>query len=102
MKKGTLLCSIFMLLSICLNAQTKRDGTPDMRYSSNKQTYSTTYTQPSPSTTSYSNSRPIYSGQTHTTEHGGTYINQQNSQSHKGGTYINPNTNNNYGIHKTK
>lgn len=98
MKKLFLSFAAVTLFALSSSAQTKKDGTPDMRYSSNKQTYST----PAPSSTNYSGSRPVYSGQTHTSSHGGTYQGQQNSQSHKGGTYTNPKSNNQYGIHKTK
>lgn len=101
MKKLFLLIAMVTLVVLGVNAQTKKDYTPDMRYSSNKQS-STTYSAPKQSSTNYTGSRPVYSGQTHTKSHGGTYVGQQNSQTHKGGTYTNPKSNNNYGIHKTK
>jgi len=100
MKKLLLLFSTLFLFVLTSNAQTKKDGTPDMRYSSNKS--SSTYSTPKQSSTNYSGSRPVYSGQTHTKSHEGKYVGQQNSQSHKGGTYKNSKTNNNYGIHKKK
>ena len=85
------------LFLIGVNAQTKKDGTPDMRYNSNKQTYSThSYSTPSSTT-----SRSVYSGQTHTNSHGGYYPGSTNSH-HKNGTYVNPSSNNNYGIHKKR
>ena len=90
-----------LLFALTSNAQTKKDGTPDMRYSSNKQS-STTYSTPKQSSTNSRGSRPVYSGQTHTSSHGGTYVGEQNSQTHKGGTYTNPKSNSNYGIHKKK
>ncbi len=97
----------FVLLAILMfvfgaNAQTKKNGTPDMRYKANKQAYSNTYANPSQHTrTQTITSRPIYSGQTHTTSHGGSYPGSINSH-HKGGHYVNPNTQNHYGIHKIK
>ena len=41
MKKVFFILTILTLSVIGLNAQTKKDGTPDMRYKANKQTYST-------------------------------------------------------------
>ncbi len=96
--------TILTLTVFGLKAQTKKDGTPDMRYSSNKQTYSTpstTTTTPSYSSPTTITSRPVYSGATHTTSHGGTYPGSTNSH-HKNGTYANPSSNNNYGIHKKR
>ena len=102
MKKVFFLLSILTLSVIGLNAQTKKDGTPDMRYNANKQTYSTpSTTTPSYSTPSTTNSRPVYSGSTHTTSHGGTYPGSTNSH-HKNGTYTNPSSNNRYGVHKKR
>ncbi|NDA63131.1 MAG: hypothetical protein EBX50_13990 [Chitinophagia bacterium] len=94
MKKVFIVITCFFI-SFSVIAQTKKNGTPDMRYKSNKQTYSNS------SSSSYSTLRPIYSGQTHTTSHGGSYPGSVNSH-HKGGHYINPTSNNNYGIHKKK
>src|SRR5690606_41163361 len=49
-----LLCTICTLFSTFAFAQLKKDGTRDMRYSANKQTYGSTYSAPvtysSPST----------------------------------------------------
>ena len=41
----TIAIGLFCITSV--NAQTKKDGTPDMRYNSNKQTYGNTYSTPS-------------------------------------------------------
>ena len=41
----TIAIGIFCISS--LSAQTKKDGTPDMRYNSNKQTYGNSYSTPS-------------------------------------------------------
>lgn len=107
MKKILFVLTALALLAFNVNAQTKKDGTPDMRYNSNKESSGTTYSTPTTTTTptqtkTNNSSRPVYDGQTHTTSHGGTYVGGQNSQTHKGGTYTNPKSNNNYGIHKTK
>ncbi len=113
MKKLVFILTAFTLFAFTAKAQTKKDGTPDMRYKSNKEAYGSpytapTYSSPTPttSTSDYStptttSSRPIYSGQTHTESHGGTYVGSTNSH-HKDGTYVNPRSNNQYGIHKTK
>ena len=114
MKKAFFILAVATLLTVNLNAQTKKDGTPDMRYRSNKQTYGnpyskSSYSTPKTSTANYSTpvptynatTRPIYSGQTPKESHGGTYVGSTNAH-HKNGTYINPSSNNNYGIHKTK
>jgi hypothetical protein len=98
MKKLFLRTLAMTLFALSSNAQTKKDGTPDMRYSSNK---GSSYT-PSSTSTEKGASRPVYSGNEHTTSHGGTYVGEQNTRTHKGGTYTNPKSNNDYGIHKKK
>ena len=87
-----------VLISFVATAQTKKDGTPDMRYKANIEANSS-YTSNSTSTYSTISSRPVYSGKTHTKSHNGTYPGSTNSH-HKNGTYKNPSSNNNYGIHK--
>ena len=100
MKKLLFLLALMTLITFSSFAQTKKDGTPDMRYKSNRESSVTTYS--TPSSTNRSSTRPVYSGQTHSTSHGGTYIHERNSKTHKGSTYINPRSNNHYGIHKTR
>lgn len=106
MKKAILLFAAMTLFALNSNAQTKRDGTPDMRYRANKEAYGSSYSTPSPSYSTPaptystpSSSSPYYGGGTHTESHGGTFENGQGS-SHKGGTYSNPATNNQYGKHQ--
>lgn len=65
-----------------LNAQTKKDGTPDMRYS--KQTYGNTYSTPSNSTPSYSAPKTEKKN-----DNGGQYI-VQNGYQKSNGTYVAP------------
>jgi len=47
MKRTFLTLTVLTLLSISVSAQTKKDGTPDMRYKTNKQTYGNSYSTPS-------------------------------------------------------
>jgi hypothetical protein len=46
MKKTLSIFAFMALFSICVSAQTKKDGTPDMRYNANKQMYGNGYTTP--------------------------------------------------------
>ena len=105
MKKILSLFAAMTLFAFTANAQTKKDGTPDMRYNSNKQAYGNSYSAPVREQ-SYSapaprtSSGPYYGGGKHTESHGGTYQGGTGGSSHKGGTYSNPNTSNQYGTHK--
>ncbi len=107
MKKVFSLLPLFFLFVLATNAQTKKNGMPDMRYKENKETYSNTYSTPSsqkriPSTfTQTKTVRPVYDGQTHTVSHEGSYPGSVNSH-HKDGHYLSPNYTHVYGIHKTK
>jgi len=47
MKRTFLSLTVFMLLAISVSAQTKKDGTPDMRCKVNKKTYRNSYSMPS-------------------------------------------------------
>jgi hypothetical protein len=47
MKKTLIIFTILALFTLGVNAQTKKDGTPDMRYNSNKQSYGNSYSTPS-------------------------------------------------------
>lgn len=96
MRKTLTIFAAMLLFAFTANAQTKKNGTPDMRYRANKQTYGNSYSAPAPSPSS----GPYYGGGTHTERHGGTYQGAMGGSSHKGGTYINPNTNSHYGRHK--
>lgn len=100
MKKTLLIFAAMVLLALGVNAQTKKDGTPDMRYNANKQTYGGTYSTPSystPKSTSRSYSTPSYSTPTYsspnTTErnysNGGQYKIQSGYQK-SNGTYVAP------------
>ena len=116
MKKFFFLIAAMTLLALFATAQTKKNGTPDMRYSANKQVYGNTYSSPVPASSpsnsfsqpssgpdTYPNSspsRPVYNGSEHSGSHSGTYHGGQGGSSHKNGIYSNPNTNNHYGIHK--
>ncbi len=77
MKKTLLFLAVFTLFSISAIAQTKKDGTPDMRYKANRQSYST----PSYSTPSQSSQRNY--------SNGGQYR-VQNGYQKQNGTYVSP------------
>ena len=47
MKKAVLLLSVSISFIFSANAQYKKDGTPDMRYKSNKEQYGNSYSTPS-------------------------------------------------------
>ena len=77
MKKLLMISAAIALLALGVNAQTKKDGTPDMRYKANKQTYSSpSYSTPKTTTPrNYTN--------------GGQYKVQKGYQK-KNGTYVAP------------
>ena len=54
MKKLFFLTVMLAFVTLCVSAQTKKDGTPDMRYKANKELYGNSYSTPSYSTSSYS------------------------------------------------
>jgi len=54
MKKILLLSAILGFIAFGASAQTKKDGTPDMRYKANKEMNGNSYSTPSYSTPSYS------------------------------------------------
>lgn len=57
MNKLFLSLTFILTVATFANAQFKKDGTPDMRYSQNKQTYSNSYSYPSSSYETNSNVR---------------------------------------------
>jgi hypothetical protein len=59
MKKTIIILTSITFFTLGVNAQTKKDGTPDMRYKSNKETYGNSYSTPSYSTPR--SSTPTYS-----------------------------------------
>lgn len=93
MKKSFFILAVLTLLAISVNAQTKADGTPDMRYKANKQAYGNTYSTPAP--------KPVPAQRNYS--NGGQYKVQDGYQK-KNGQYVAPhikttpdnNKNNNY------
>lgn len=85
MKKVIFTVVIALFCTVGVNAQTKKDGTPDMRYKANKQVYGNSYSAPSYSTPNYSTPK--------TTErnysNGGQYKVQSGYQK-SNGTYVAP------------
>jgi len=58
MKKIIFTLTVGTIFAFSFNAQTKKNRTPDIRYSSNKQS-SNTFSTPTQSTTNYSSSRIV-------------------------------------------
>lgn len=71
-------------LALSLNAQTKKDGSPDMRYKSNKEIYGNSYSSPNSSTPSYSQPK-----QERNYDNGGQ-LKMQNGYMKSNGTYVEP------------
>jgi hypothetical protein len=75
MKKTLLIFAAMTLLALGVNAQTKKDGTPDMRYKANKQTYSTpSYSTPKTTTPRNYNNGGQYKVQKGYQKSSGTYV----------------------------
>ena len=109
MKKTSLIIFSLLLVSLGAIAQFKKDGTPDMRYKSNKEIYGGSYSTPSYSSPSYSSpsystpsySSPSYSSPSYSTpdyyvpkqernySNGGEYR-IQNGYMRSNGTYVTP------------
>ena len=68
MKRTILFLAFFASFVLSANAQTKKDGTPDMRYNSNKSIYGSSYSTPTPT---YSTESRYQSGYT---RDNGTYV----------------------------
>lgn len=63
------------MFAVGVNAQTKKDGTPEIRYKSNKQTYSTpTYSAPKTTTPRNYNNGGQYNVQNGYHKSNGTYV----------------------------
>jgi hypothetical protein len=106
MKKSFLILAILALLSLGANAQTKKDGTPDMRYKANKETYGNSYSTPSYSTPK--SSTPTYSEpKTERNYSNGGQYKVQDGYQKSNGSYVAPHIkttpdNNTYNNYKPK
>lgn len=83
MKKFIALVAI-VFFSVGATAQLKKDGSPDMRFKANKETYGNSYSSPSNSTQSYSTPK-----QERNYENGGS-LRVQNGYTKSNGTYVAP------------
>ena len=98
--------AIMALLSLGANAQTKKDGTPDMRYKANKETYGNSYSTPSYSTPK--SSTPTYSEpKTERNYSNGGQYKVQDGYQKSNGSYVAPHIkttpdNNTYNNYKPK
>ncbi len=94
MKKFFFLTVMLTITALGVNAQTKKDGTPDMRYKANKEMYGNSYSTPSYSSPSYSTPSyftPSYSEpkQERNYDNGGQ-LKMQNGYMKSNGTYVEP------------
>ena len=78
------LTAMLTITALGVNAQTKKDGTPDMRYKANKEMYGNSYSTPSYSTPSYSQPK-----QERNYDNGGQ-LKMQNGYMKSNGTYVEP------------
>lgn len=77
------------MMALGANAQTKKDGTPDMRYKANKEAYGNSYSTPTYS--SPSNSTPSYSTpKTERNYDNGGQLKMQDGYMKSNGTYVEP------------
>ena len=83
MKKSILTVGILMIIGISAKAQYKNDGTPDMRYKENKETYQNNFNN---------NSNNYYSApkETPTNYDNGGQIRFQSGYQKSNGTYVAP------------
>lgn len=92
MKKLLFTFAVMVSFTSFVNAQTKKDGTPDMRYKANKEMYGTpSYSTPSYSTPSYST--PSYSAPSSTPQRNyenGGQLKIQDGYLKSNGTYVQP------------
>lgn len=109
MKKVIFTIGILFFGAISVTAQTKKDGTPDMRYKANKQTYGNSYSTPTYSAPKSTYSTPTYSTPTTTerTYNNGGQIKVQSGYQKSNGTYVAPHLkttpdNNTYNNYKPK
>ncbi|MCF8293548.1 MAG: hypothetical protein K9I70_07035 [Chitinophagaceae bacterium] len=101
MKKVIFTFAIVLIGALSVNAQTKKDGTPDMRYNANKQTYGNSYSTPKSSNTDY------YAPKTERNYDNGGQYKVQSGYQKSNGTYVAPHIkttpdNNNFNNYKPK
>ncbi len=82
MKKLLFLTSFLLVTSLFVTAQLKKDGTPDMRFKANKQTYGDSYSAPSYPTYSTPKKEKNYDN--------GGQITLQKGYVKDNGTYVEP------------
>ena len=99
MKKLFFLTVMLAFVTLGVSAQTKKDGTPDMRYKANKELYGNSYSTPSYSTPTYSSrnySTPSYSTSSYSQPkkernyNNGGELKIQNGYLKSNGTYVAP------------
>ena len=92
MKISLLILAMWVFLAFAVSAQTKKDGTPDMRYKANKEAYGSSYSTPkstyTPSRSTYSTPRSAYQSERNYSN--GGRIRTQKGYLKKDGTYVSP------------
>lgn len=79
----------FCFTTICVSAQLKKDGTPDMRYKANKETYGNTYSSPAYSPSTYTHSTYSTPKAERNYSNGGQ-LKIQSGYTKSNGTYVSP------------
>lgn len=91
MKKTVFTFAIALFVSVSVNAQLKKDGTPDMRYKANKEVYGTSSYTPSYSTPSTTRSTEYSAPRTTDRNYdNGGQIKLQDGYIKSNGTYVAP------------
>jgi hypothetical protein len=89
MKKINFILMFLGFIGLSVNAQTKKDGTPDMRYKTNKEMYGNSHSAPRYSAPSYST--PSYSQPKQERKYNnGGQLKMQNGYMKSNGTYVEP------------
>lgn len=94
MKKNLLLTGLLSIVVFCATAQFKKDGTPDMRYSVNKQMYGNSYSTPS-----YSNVNTSTRYQSGYTKSSGTFVDPHMKTTSNSTNHDNFSTKGNYNLY---
>ncbi len=90
MRTTLLLLAAMFCITLGSNAQTKKDGTPDMRYKANKEIYGTSNTSSPTIYTTPTITTPIYTAPKEKTYENGGQLKVQDGYLKSNGTYVAP------------